>query len=71
MYRYAPWYKTAKRRHSHTQSQKDCTDGQMRAKNEIESGQSYAQKGAEMTSTIEKIVQWSLKRTRDCMWIST
>ena len=29
----------------------------MRAKNEIECSQSYAQKGVEMTSKIEKIVQ--------------
>ena len=55
---------------THSKS-KDCTDGEMRVKNEIEWRQSYARKGAEMTSIIEKNVQWRPKRTRDWLWIST
>ena len=41
---------------THSKS-KDCIDGEMRVKNEIEWRQSYAQKGSKMTSIIEKIVQ--------------
>ena len=34
-------------------------------------GGRLTQKGAEMTSSIEKVVQWRPKRTRDWLWIST